>query len=442
MNIFNKMGARKNFTTCSANRTLLTKGSKLVQITRILVSAALTAGLLSGCSYIENHTSPDTYNSLTFGDAGAKEASKATLAYSQGNFIEAEEHVQMSLRQNPKNAQALIVGALTAEKVGRPNLARQYYEELMLSAGNQTTVLGTDDMLPQKMTDVAAKRLRLINMNQTKLVIEDANGTKIFSISEEAAARQGKSALEEALFIREQKNAAENLAVTEANVKAVEVLFTPQEQNIVSRFLIMKELAENDLITKEEFLKARQSNIGGLLPLINPPAGITTDKPVPSPDVIIERINALKTATEDRAITPREFSAERNLIVEAILPPNPRQRLKPQAPAKNILDAAKNIRKLEVIYDLGLITAKEKEKEQAAIERHLGLGNSAKAAAPVTTTTTTKTERIEIIPAEALKPIASTPVSTAPQMPEIIPAAQPTTEPQPLLPNVSSPFNG
>ena len=158
--------------------------------------------------------------------------------------------------------------------------------------------------------------------------------------------------------------------------------------------------------------------------------------------MIIERINALKTATEDRAITPREFSAERNLIVEAILPPNPRQRLKPQAPAKNILDAAKNIRKLEVIYDLGLITAKEKEKEQAAIERHLGLGNSAKAAAPVTTTTTTKTERIEIIPAEALKPTTSMPVSTAPQMPAIIPAAQPTTEPQPLLPNVSSPFNG
>ena len=122
MNIFNKMGARKNFTACSANRTLLTKGSKLVQITRILVSAALTAGLLSGCSYIENHTSPDTYNSLTFGDAGAKEASKATLAYSQGNFIEAEEHVQMSLRQNPKNAQALMVGALTAEKIDRKSV--------------------------------------------------------------------------------------------------------------------------------------------------------------------------------------------------------------------------------------------------------------------------------------------------------------------------------
>ena len=102
-------------------------GSKLVQITRILVSAALSAGFLSSCSYIEKNTSPETYNTLTFGDEGAKEAAKATLAYSQGNFTEADEHVQMSLRQNPKNAQALMVGALNAEKLGLPNRARQYY---------------------------------------------------------------------------------------------------------------------------------------------------------------------------------------------------------------------------------------------------------------------------------------------------------------------------
>ncbi|MFR1031820.1 MAG: hypothetical protein ACLSE6_04620 [Alphaproteobacteria bacterium] len=89
-------------------------------------------------------------------------------------------------------------------------------------------------------------------------------------------------------------------------LKPWRVLFTPQEQNIISRFLIMKELAENDMIAKRGVLKARQSNIGGLLPLTNAPAGFTVDKPVPSPDMIIERINALKTATEDRAITPHD----------------------------------------------------------------------------------------------------------------------------------------
>lgn len=389
-------------------------------ISRILVSTALAAGLLSSCSFIESHTSPETYNALTFGDNGAKEATKATLAYSQGEFDKADEHVQMSLRQNPKNTQALMIGALTAEKTGRLNRARQYYEDIILVGSNEETVLGTEDMQPQKMVDVAKKRLRLLTINQSKLVIENADGTTSFSISEEAAKRQGRSALEEALFIREQKNAADNKAVTEADVKAVEVLFTPQEQNIISRFLILKELAENDMITKEEFLAARQSNIGGLLPLTNAPAGITADKPVPSPDVIIERINALKAATEERAITPREFSAERDLIIEAILPPAPRQRLKRQAPAKDLLSAAKNLRKLEVIYDLDLITTKEKQKEQAAIERNLGI-------TPTKETTTTVKEKIEIVPAESLEANTTAPVSTAPQ---------------PLIPDVSSPFNG
>ena len=285
------------------------------------------------------------------------------------------------------------------------------------------------------MVDVAKKRLRMLTINQSKLVIENADGTTSFSISEEAANRQGRSALEEALFIREQKNAANNKAVSEADVKAVEVLFTPQEQNIISRFLILKELAENDMITKEEFLAARQSNIGGLLPLTNAPAGITADKPVPSPDVIIERINALKAATEERAITPREFSAERDLIIEAILPPAPRQRLKRQAPAKDLLSAAKNLRKLEVIYDLDLITTKEKQKEQAEIERHLGIS-------PSKTTSTQVTKKIEIIPAERLEPQATAPVSTAPQMPELPQAIPEISAPQPLIPDVSSPFNG
>ncbi len=399
-------------------------------ISRIFVSTALAAGLLSSCSFIESHTSPETYNTLTFGDNGAKEASKATLAYSQGDFNKADEHVQMSLRQNPKNTQALMIGALTAEKTGRLNRARQYYEDIILVAGDDETVLGTDDMQPQKMVDVAKKRLHLLTINQSKLVIENADGTTSFSISEEAATRQGRSALEEALFIREQKNAADNKAVTEADVKAVEVLFTPQEQNIISRFLILKELAENDMITKEEFLSARQSNIGGLLPLTNAPAGITAENPVPSPDVIIERINALKAATEERAITPREFSAERDLIIEAILPPAPRQRLKRQAPAKDLLSAAKNLRKLEVIYDLDLITTKEKQKEQAAIERNLGINTSK---AP-----TNK----NITPAESLEPHATAPISTAPQMPELPQSAPAGFAPQPLIPDVSSPFNG
>ena len=52
------------------------------------------------------------------------------------------------------------------------------------------------------------------------------------------------------------------------------------------------------------------------------------------------------------------------------------ERLKKKAPAKDIISAAKDLRKLEVIYDLGLITTSEKAKEQKAIEQYLGIKTS------------------------------------------------------------------
>lgn len=402
-------------------------------------AAAMTAGLLSSCSVFERNADGEPSHSWTEGknyfSYGNNDATMATVAYSKGDFKAAEEHVSRALTNNPRHPQALMVGALVYEELGRPNRARQYYEDLMLVGGDETTILGSADGKPRKMSEIAAQRLRLINMNQTKMVIEDKNGTKIFNISDEASALQGKSALEEALFIREQTRSANNKAVSEADVKAVEVLFSPEEQNAVSRFLILKELAENDMITKEEFLNGRMANVGGLLPLTNAPAAYGITKPVPSPDLILERIKALKEAVESRSITPREFSAERDLIIEAILPPHPRQRMKPKAPSKNILDAAKDIRKLEVIYDLNLITSAEKEKEQKAIERALGLGS-----APTKTASTA-------IPASG--PKSMTPTELAPTRPEvktevevrvIEPVTAASTEPTPLIPAVSSPF--
>lgn len=403
-------------------------------IIKSLFTATITVSLLSSCALFErdangepSHSWIDGKNYYSYGD---KDATLATVAYSQGDFKTAEAHISRALTNNPRHPQALMVGALVYEELGRPNRARQYYEDLMIVGGDETSILGSMDGKTHKMSDIAAQRLRLLNMNQTKMIIEDKDGNKVFNISEEASAAQGKSALEEALFIREQTRAANNKAVSEADVKAVEVLFTPEEQNTISRFLILKELAENDMVTKEEFLNGRMANVGGLLPLTHTPPAAGVINPVPSPDLILERIKALKEAVASRAITPREFSAERDLIIEAILPPHPRQRLKKKAPSTNILDAAKDIRKLEVIYDLNLITSKEKDKEQKAIEKYLGL-------APAQTTK-------KAAPSEG--PKSMNPAPLAPTIPatttEVSIAVEetPTDTPQPLIPAVTSPF--
>ncbi len=412
---------------------------------KIMLSTALAAGSLCSCSFVEKHTSPETYKMLTFNDDGVAEANLAVVAFSSGNLDEADKHVLESLHDNKKNANALLVGALLSEKTGRPNRARQYYEEILLYNGNDVSMLGALGSEPEKITDIARRRLRTLNLSQNQLIVEDKDGTKVFNVSDEASVQNGMTALEEALFLREKTQTGKTQAEAEADRKAVEILFDDGEMNTVSRFIILKELAENDMITKEEFLRARQANIGGLLPLTHRPPAASSVKAVPTAAVIVDRINALKSAVEDRAITPKEFSAERNLIIEAVLPTQPTTRLKNKAPAKDILSAAKDLRKLEVIYDLNLITSSEKEKEQKAIEKSLGLGGEQTAEQEVSpqqqpASVTVNVQTIQQ-PSQAQQDNQTQDNVLVETQTSIIPANYPTSNEQPLLPAVSSPFN-
>lgn len=421
-------------------------GSKTVfsNSLKIMLSTALAAGSLCSCSFVEKHTSPETYKMLTFNDDGVAEANLAVVAFSSGNLDEADKHVLEALHDNKKNANALLVGALLSEKTGRPNRARQYYEEILLYNGNDVSMLGAMGSEPEKITDIARRRLRTLNLSQNQLIVEDKDGTKVFNVSGEASVQNGMTALEEALFQREKTQTGKTQAEAEADRKAVEILFNDGEMNTVSRFIILKELAENDMITKEEFLRARQANIGGLLPLTHTPPAASSVKPVPTAAVIVDRINALKSAVEDRAITPKEFSAERNLIIEAVLPTQPTARLRNKAPAKDILSAAKDLRKLEVIYDLNLITSSEKEKEQKAIEKSLGLGGkTVEQPAPQQQQPASVTVNVQTIqqPSQAQQETPAQDNVVVETQTSIVPANYPTNNEQPLLPNVSSPFN-
>lgn len=412
-----------------------------VNLTKNFLCTAIALGFLCSCSQFAASDGSTSTNTLwQFNDRATEEANLATVAYSQGKFKEAEEHVAQSLQLNPKQPQALMVGAMVSEEMGRPNRARQYYEDLIVLNGKETSILGSTTGKPEKMSEIAKQRLRMINIKQSKLVIEDDKGNNVFDISKSAGLRQSKSAIAQALFMREKQKAKGDQPSTEEEIKSAEILFSDNEQNMISRFLILKELAEKDLVTKEEFLNARMTNVGALLPLTNTAPAYGIDKSVPSPDLIVERISVLKDAVESRAITPREFSVERNLIIETLLPPNPRQRMRNKAPAKDIMSAAKDLRKLEVLYDLNLITAKEKAKEQQAIEKYLGINRTVPKPAAIAAVTPDNTEKAPAItPATPVEIIESkVEVSETPQTPE--PAPIETSPATPLLPMVSSPF--
>ncbi len=331
------------------------------------ISLCLMLAALMGCANVM-----DKFNS------GNSQAEDAAYHFSKGDLRSAQTMANKALMKNPNQVQALLVAALTAEGSANPNQAIGYYERIIVLNPQELTPLATTDMKPVKVVDVAKKRLRALNIKNSEVIIEDYEGDKVFNIKAATSNKQNKSALEEALFIKEQKDTNYTQASAQANVKAVEVLFDDAEKNKISRFLILKELAENDLITKEEFLSSRMTNVGALLPLSNQPPAYGLGKPVPSADAILERIAILKEGLADRSVSSKEYLAERNAIITALMPSKPRIRDSKKAPAKDILSAAKDLRKLEVLSELNLITQAEKEKETKAIETYLGMNQEPK----------------------------------------------------------------
>ena len=370
---------------------------------KILLSTTAVA-LLAGCAVLDkkNTDKESSWLIRQFEKDGNQEAADATMAYSQGRFKEAFELSAASLKANPKNQQGLLVGALAAEQLGRINKARANYEELIIIDGTETSILGSANGQPQAFAEIAKTRLRDLTIKQSKLIVQSPNGSKGFNISQSAGNAQSKATI---------KRALQKKAPTPAKKsQAIDNLFSQQEQNMISRFLVLKELAEKDYITKEEFLTRRMANIGGLLPLTNRPPAVGIDQPVPAPELIVERINVLKEGVASRAITPREFSAERDVIIEALLPPTPRSRMKPKAPAKDILGAAQDLRKLEVLYDLNLITSAEKEAEKKAIEKYLGINRSLKKLATQTANTDKATPAANVSSTQAQPAVQGTEV--------------------------------
>ena len=74
------------------------------------------------------------------------------------------------------------------------------------------------------------------------------------------------------------------------------------------------------------------------------------------------KYSSLRNALEIRAITPREHAAEREIILEALLPSNPFYRMDPAPVPKDILEGATALRRVEMLKNLKLISDAEEKK--------------------------------------------------------------------------------
>lgn len=305
---------------------------------------------------------------------GEYEADQAMLALLKGDFITSEKKVREALAKNPQQPYALMTGAIIYEQIGRPNRARQYYEDLVLLNSTDVSILSNlKSLSPQALFATAKERLNKLNIQESKLVIEDKNGNTEFNISPDVASKQIEKNLDKLEELKNSKTVEETAVTTKTKTNTSDELFSQSEKFAISRFETFKELAEKGLITKQEFLIGRNANKGALLPLTSAPPAAGYDLKVPDTEVIVERFSILKEGLENRSITPKAYNTERITILEALLPSNPKNRAKPIAAPKGILESAETLRKLQTLKEMGLITQNELDLEQKAIRKLIAI---------------------------------------------------------------------
>ena len=144
--------------------------------------------------------------------------------------------------------------------------------------------------------------------------------------------------------------------------------FAGGDANVISRFATIRALRDQGLFTQQEFNARRRANIGALLPLTAPPPSAGLDRPVPSTEQITGRLRAIGRALEMRAISVTQHAAERNMILNALMPSAPVVVANPEAPPRGLMEAADSVRRLEQLRDTGYIGSDEYNKERQAIE--------------------------------------------------------------------------
>ena len=283
---------------------------------------------------------------------------RAILKWSVGNTEEAVHYAQKALQDNPEDLYALMIAGLSYESLGDPARAKLLYEQAAFIDNTDVGVFGAmRNLPPEALKKTAESRLAALKLPQMPLAVIDPKTQKAV-FTPVAYPAQPENSQKEEKTPQKQETIKGGLDMLEEG-----------DRNVVLRFLTFMRLRDEKYVTPDEWLSRRTVNLGGLLPYTLTPAGKGLDLAPPTGDVIIGRLNALREALEMRAITPREHAAEREIILEALLPSNPFYRMDAAPLPRDILEGATALRRIEMLQNIGLITPEEAKKEKAAIEK-------------------------------------------------------------------------
>ena len=345
-------------------------------IRRTAVVALMVYGLGACAGYSEGRGIVDSSfwdTGMLFGSNDRAELGLAEMA--KGNYAGAEVHFNKALRTDPKDVHALLALGFIYQSTGRAVKAREMYESILaIRPDNSKQLVVWKELSTRPVSEIASVNLALLESGNIVGGMENSGygeslpsppgfpadaGNPIISGAPAGPALLGRTALPPPS--PESSARAAGLAPT----------FSGNEANVVARFKAMTALRDQSLITPEEFNTRRQANIGALLPLTSPPAASGMDRPVPSSEQISGRLRAIGRALEMRALSVSQHSAERTMILDALMPSAPVSVANPGAPPKGLMEAADAVRKLETLRDEKLIDTDEYAKERTAIERSM-----------------------------------------------------------------------
>lgn len=282
----------------------------------------------------------------------------------KGNHITAEANFQKALKENPKDTLALLGLGMLYQNTGQATKAREMYEAVLaLRPDQKEQFVVWKSLSTRPLSEIASVNLAMLE-----------SGNVVSGVSRGAAGmapgsyKPGDVVANRAMISG--ASAPKPMVGPDAAGPATAVTgLADAEANILSRFETMRALRDQGLVTQEEYAARRQANVGALLPLTAKPPAAGLDRPVPTTDQVSGRLRAIGRALELRAITVGQHSAERNMILDALMPVSPVVVANPSVPPKGLLEAADAVRRLEVLRDKGFITADEYSRERGAIEK-------------------------------------------------------------------------
>ena len=345
----------------------MSRGSGLQVVRRagllsVMVLALGGCDLLSNAKFLETFQSqPNPRESLPLSEQGVGNLAK-------GDLLQAQALFDRALQKNPRDVHALLGKGLIHQQTGQLSQAQAAYEAVIaLRPDESQKMIVMNNLEPQPILELASLNLALLqNRDLSSSFVKDRQ------VREQLRGRP----TEPMLMPR----------ATRAGPRPA-TMISAEDKNIIERFETLKKLMDQGLITKPEFNARRKANLGALLYLTQQPPAVGLKRSVPSAAQITQRLNAIRRALEMRAITDRQHGAERNTIIEGVLPVSPRVKANPRPAPKGLLASADAIRRIEMLKERGIVTDAEAGAEKAAIEKALYPSRSIPASKPAAAAT-------------------------------------------------------